>query len=1016
MFQSNQKIAGYVYVALNITKTENTYKIGKTTKKPEKRASKLNYDPDDFTIVYFKPFHNHHKAETLVHDALAEFRQKAYKEIFIAPLEKIKDAIDRIYQEDVEKHGREAVVIHDENSTTIGYVDNPNSGIINVALTGSSPYPAHPYQKDAQSKLSKSFLKKESERVSGILMIPTGGGKTFTATEWILKHWISAGKRVVWIAHRHELLNQAFKTFTKNAYPNLLAKKETIKYIIISGKHDSLSNLTKDHELIFASVGSLSNNPQLLTEKVIKPNELQEMLLVIDEAHHASAKSYRKVIDELQNNVEGLKILGLTATPYRSEDFRKKKDKYEEDIEGVKKLKSELGKVFKDNILYSISLQKLINEGFLAKPQFIDKNTNVEIKLELTEEEIAKIEKLDISANKKLEEILIAAKRNKFIVEEYVKDKEQYKYGKTLFFAVNQKHALELHNLLRNKGVKSNYLISGKVADETEILSNEEKIEKFRNNEYEALVNVNILTEGTDLPDVKTIFLTRPTTSSILMTQMIGRALRGERAGGTAESYIVSFIDNYEDKIRFIKPEQLFISENTDFTDTNSKITQTQMVKLISLLKIAEFQKATEVSTDTNDLIGLPFLSRIPVGNYFLHFLNEETEEEEFDHVFVFEHLKQNFEGCVKDLPKIFENIRFDSTNDVDFHWLTEQIFQAYFKGCENTLGFEMEYITNIARYYATCGLIPKYIPLQEREKYDIDRIAQQIHESNGKRPDLINQLWDSASDEIKLFLNANRQIFIRLILDALMKLDFPDDFKNNSLIEPTTTFDKQRKRIDNMSNLVRKNKTVEVENTVVVSANEENIAEVFNPDETGKGILEEETTETQAIFEELLIPESRSKKIIVRVEIRGTGGKKFVFKKRGEEICDLYIKYQTGETETISYKAPFAGIIVFKTPQFDSFKSGEVFAHIVKADGKTKAKRIVYIFGSYKSYYFDAFLDSKTFKVTYKGIEYKTPTTAAKVASTIQEGINGYDFWHYIDWDTESLKKIKELRKGNKI
>ena len=62
------------------------------------------------------------------------------------------------------------------------------------------------------------------------------------------------------------------------------------------------------------------------------------------------------------------------------------------------------------------------------------------------------------------------------------------------------------------------------------------------------LVNVNILTEGVDLPQTKTVFLARPTISTILMTQMVGRALRGEKAGGTKEAYIVSFVDEEREK------------------------------------------------------------------------------------------------------------------------------------------------------------------------------------------------------------------------------------------------------------------------------------------------------------------------------------------------------------------------------------------------------------------------------------------------------------------------------------
>lgn len=54
------------------------------------------------------------------------------------------------------------------------------------------------------------------------------------------------------------------------------------------------------------------------------------------------------------------------------------------------------------------------------------------------------------------------------------------------------------------------------------------------------IINVNILTEGADLPMTKTVFLARPTVSSVLMTQMVGRALRGTAAGGTASAYIVS--------------------------------------------------------------------------------------------------------------------------------------------------------------------------------------------------------------------------------------------------------------------------------------------------------------------------------------------------------------------------------------------------------------------------------------------------------------------------------------------
>ena len=104
-----------------------------------------------------------------------------------------------------------------------------------------------------------------------------------------------------------------------------------------------------------------------------------------------------------------------------------------------------------------------------------------------------------------------------------------------------------LFQLFNHAGIPADFIVSS-VKDMTLGVTisreeNERKIEDYRNGKLKVLVNVNILTEGVDLPQTKTVFLARPTVSTILMTQMIGRALRGQAAGGTSEAYIVSFID-----------------------------------------------------------------------------------------------------------------------------------------------------------------------------------------------------------------------------------------------------------------------------------------------------------------------------------------------------------------------------------------------------------------------------------------------------------------------------------------
>ncbi|MCO7108029.1 hypothetical protein NIA69_00925 [Gemmiger formicilis] len=126
-------------------------------------------------------------------------------------------------------------------------------------------------------------------------------------------------------------------------------------------------------------------------------------------------------------------------------------------------------------------------------------------------------------------------------------------------FALNRTQAVDLSHRFANKGIKAEVVISKgyntQIALEDE--DNARKIGLFKNGPLDVLINVMILTEGTDLPKTHTVFLARPTTSKILMTQMIGRGLRGEAAGGTKEAYIVSFIDDWLDKINWVSPSQL---------------------------------------------------------------------------------------------------------------------------------------------------------------------------------------------------------------------------------------------------------------------------------------------------------------------------------------------------------------------------------------------------------------------------------------------------------------------------
>jgi ATP-dependent helicase IRC3 len=194
------------------------------------------------------------------------------------------------------------------------------SGTIQVAA-GDCPRSLYEHQNKAMQALDQS----RQAGLAGLLVLPTGGGKTLTAVHWLLRHYVDQGKKVLWIAHRHELLNQALETVKSSAYRNLLPQSEDFRYRIISGhgKHDRPCNIERSDDIIIASKDSLNSGlPDLLSKWV---EHTDEILVVIDEAHHATAKTYRKLITAIRSNLvdrghaAGFQLLGLTATPFRTD-------------------------------------------------------------------------------------------------------------------------------------------------------------------------------------------------------------------------------------------------------------------------------------------------------------------------------------------------------------------------------------------------------------------------------------------------------------------------------------------------------------------------------------------------------------------------------------------------------------------------------------------------------------------------------------------------------------------------
>ena len=621
--------------------------------------------------------------------------------------------------------------------------DNRNSAAVTVAK-GKNPRELYDHQLKAMGKLNDINRKKD---FSAIIVLPTGAGKTLTSVYWLLKNAINKHTKVLWIAHRHLLLNQAAEAFVSNGYSDLLPDRVSYKYRIISGMHDQPVRIQGDEDILIAGKDSIIKNLPVLGKWMKDEN----IYFVIDEAHHAVARSYQTIIqyvrEEAQKNGTHVGMIGLTATPYRTNEAEK----------------GALGKIFTDNIIYSIDLDTLIKKGILSIPEFKTVETHILAGDNISSRTAKKIAFSDNLPEDLANEIAQNKERNRLIVMKYLENKD--KYQKTIVFALNIRHAIELNAVFKKYGVKSEFIVSNLRDSVTGISrskeENEANIIAYRDtSNIDVLINVNILTEGTDLPKTKTVFLTRPTVSRVLMTQMVGRALRGEIAGGTKTACIVSFIDDWEDKISFESPESILI--DGWLPDSKKQKYQKQNIQLIAISLIEEFARISDETVDTRQLENLPFSERVPVGFYLVSYLEEDPEKESSIEknysILVYSNSKSQFAAFISDLDEILKKygVNDDKINDDIIEKMTAECRKKYFKDVILPPCKDID-IEAILKYYAYRGEAPKLTPIDEldRAKVNLSFIAQDMLDlrlDDFEKKDYLEKLWKNDKTLLKLY------------------------------------------------------------------------------------------------------------------------------------------------------------------------------------------------------------------------------------------------------------------------
>lgn len=548
---------------------------------------------------------------------------------------------------------------------------------LRMSETYAEEVPLYDFQKEAVKELTKHYITDDMD--SGILVMPTGSGKSRTATYFLIKEMISRGYQILWIAHRHMLIDQAADCFYQFAGLCKINKPDIKDYRIscISGEHLSIRQVDKV-EVIVASIQSICRSLDHL-RRILKRGKV---MVVIDECHHTEAKSYRNTLKFIRECRSKVKLLGLTATPIRSND----------------KETAHLLKIFDNKKIFEVAMSDLIAKKILADPQYERVETSENFEPDISYDEAKFINKYGELPDTLIHKIAVSKERNAIILKQYIDNTERY--GKTLIFALNVVHCRFLYEELSKKKVRCGLVYSGKE-------DNSKVINDFKDNKLDVLVNVNILTEGTDVPNIQTIFLTRPTTSEGFLMQMIGRGMRGPEAKGTKTVNIVDFHDQWDVFNKWLDPQWLIEEE---LEDPDEKVYEKKKREMVSYEWKAckALYRALRISAaESNCTVA------VPAGWYTL--IDEYGES---TRMLVFEDQLAGLNRMMKDKKQWLNNPDFNAQNAIDI----------YFSGfCYKPDSHELELLIDNLR---TLEETPTFHPLKNRAfadpRYVIERARKQ--------------------------------------------------------------------------------------------------------------------------------------------------------------------------------------------------------------------------------------------------------------------------------------------------
>lgn len=357
-----------------------------------------------------------------------------------------------------------------------------------MTLVPSSRMELRPYQRECLESILAGY-RRGLRRL--LVSLPTGTGKTVVFAN--LPKFLKMKRRMLMIAHRQELLDQAAAKFAASV-PDLSI-----------GIEQAGRSASADCRIVLASVPTIGRegSARLLD---MPPDDFY--LIVVDEAHHAVAPSYRRIFEHFGLFAEDSKrlLVGFTATPRRGD-------------------KHALSSVFQE-VAYAKTLPEMVRAGYLCPLRGWRVSTCISLASVATRH--------GDFVESELASLVDVPERNQLVVEAF---QELAAGRRAVVFCVNVAHVVALAAAFQEAGVRAAPIWGAMSREDRQSV-----LQAFHQGELQVLTNCNVLTEGFDEPRVDCVVMARPTQSQLLYAQMVGRGTRLH--SDKSDLVVIDIVDN----------------------------------------------------------------------------------------------------------------------------------------------------------------------------------------------------------------------------------------------------------------------------------------------------------------------------------------------------------------------------------------------------------------------------------------------------------------------------------------